>query len=215
MPKPTTSIIRRRLVDQFLGSRIMDNALRGYWCEAMVAEALGSGCTIVSAGWHAWDIEIGPSNEVFPKRIRVQVKNSARLQTWNLINGKVSDPVFHLTYRPRPSYFVRDSVDIPCEDAGFLCDVYILCYHPSDDVAFADHRDPEQWEFYLVPVVGSKSAVTESEVDWAKRKVTLTGRPCAMHRRPATLRLGIRGRRAVEPIGIDELTIETLFSALL
>jgi hypothetical protein len=61
-------------MQEFLGAPVMDNNLRGYWCEAMVAEALGKECRITSKGWAPWDLEIGPTNADYPARIRIQVK---------------------------------------------------------------------------------------------------------------------------------------------
>jgi hypothetical protein len=34
---------------------------------------------------------------------------------------------------------------------GRAAAIYVFAYHPVFDVALADHRIPEQWEFYVVP----------------------------------------------------------------
>ena len=66
-----------RLRDDLLASRLIENSLRGYLCEVMVAEAIGPDCRIVSSGWHPWDLELGePGTADF---LRIQVKNSAAL----------------------------------------------------------------------------------------------------------------------------------------
>lgn len=120
MAKVSSDQISNRLMDSLLSERIMDNSLRGYWCEAMVAEALGPECKLVSQGWYPWDLQIGPDESEVPDRIRIQVKNSARLQQWNLENGKLSDCQFNLKYSKRPDYFERDYPGVACEDCGFL-----------------------------------------------------------------------------------------------
>lgn len=214
MVVPSVSAIRRRVVDEFLAARLLDNNLRGYWCEAMVAEAIGPACKIVSGGWHAWDLQIGPDAGVFPRRLRIQVKNSTRLQSWNVATGKPSETIFQLTWRRRPYYFARDFPGVPCEETGFMCDLFILCHHPVEIGSDADHRDPEQWEFYLLPAVGPKTAITGEELLNVKRGLEVSGKPSSTHRRPRTLRQGIRGRPPVEPIRIDALTLEALWQAV-
>ena len=180
----------------------------------MVAEALGPECRIVSGGWHAWDLQIGPDEATFPQRLRIQVKNSARLQTWNAESGKLSETTFQLTYRRRPAYFARDFPGVPCEDVGFMCDLFILCHHPIEDPKLADHRDPNQWEFFILPVVGANPAVTELEIAYKKKFVEQTGKPSSTHRRPRTLVQGIRGRPRISPVSIDELSPDLLWRAV-
>ncbi|MDK3073170.1 hypothetical protein QO034_08625 [Sedimentitalea sp. JM2-8] len=125
--------IQRRVQREFLSARIMDNNLRGYWCEAMLAEALGDQCAICSFGWAPWDLQIGKSEDTFPSRIRIQVKNSAARQTWHSESDAPSDCLFNLTYRKRPHYFERDNPGIPCETFGFMCDLFALCHHSEID----------------------------------------------------------------------------------
>ncbi len=173
----------------------------------MIAEALGPECA--STGL-SWDLQIGDSRAMFPERIRIQVKNSASLQSWNQANGQITDPLFSLTWRKKPYYFERDNPGIPCETEGFLCDLFILCHHPVTDIATADHREPDQWNFYLLPVHGPSSAVTEAELQWAQKKLKETGRNSSTQRRPSTLRSGIRGRRPCEPIGVSDLSIDSI-----
>jgi len=209
----STTSIRTRLMKDFLASPLIDNSLRGYWCEAMVAEALGPTCQIVSGGWHPWDLQIGPSKAAFPDRLRIQVKNSARLQVWTPQGGKGSDCLFNLTYRKRP-YSVEGEANTPCEAEGFMCDLFILCHHPVKDHALADQTDPAQWQFYLLPVVGQRSAVTDIELSWVREKLRRDGRSSSLQRRPESLPKGIRGRREVSAIGIEDLTVPSLWDAL-
>ncbi|MCR9109950.1 MAG: hypothetical protein NXH94_13695 [Rhodobacteraceae bacterium] len=214
----TPDLIAKRFTEEFVGHRLIDNNLRGYWCEVMVAEALGEKCKLVSGGWHAWDLQIGPDNAACPERIRIQVKNSANLQTWQIGTSKRSDPSFNLTYRKKPSFFDRDSPEMPCEEQGFLCDVFVLCLHSWDDentIASADHRDPDQWKFYICPVVGPNSSVSEQELKRLDKKVSSGSRSASLQRKPKTLEQGIRGRKPIVPVGIKDLTIELVRSSLL
>jgi hypothetical protein len=203
-----------RVLNEFLSCKIMDNSLRGYWCEAMVAEALGPDCKVASQGWHPWDLQFGPDTAQFPARVRIQVKNSARIQTWNVESGKLSNCQFDLKYSKRPFYFERDFQGVPCEEYGFMCDVFVLCYHSVEDASEADQTDPDQWEFFIVPVAGGNSGLTASEVDAANTTCRQKGRSAVCQRRPSTLKEGIRGRPKISPLRFGELTASSIFSAL-
>ncbi len=210
----SSDAIKKRFLKEAFSDRLMDNTMRGFWCEFMLAEALGSTCKPVGLGWHPWDLQIGDDEEAYPKRLRIQAKNSARLQPWNRATGKITQSQYSLTWRQRPYYFDRDFPNVPCETEGFMCEVYILCHHPITDLSIADHRDPAQWQFYLLPVVGTNCAVTDSELGWMQDKLTKTGKNSSTIRQPHTLQQGIRDRPAIRPIGISELSIEALWKCL-
>lgn len=215
MVLPTVEKVQQRLSMEFLGSRLIDNTLRGYWCEAMLAEALGDECRVASHGWHLWDLQFGPDEAEFPERIRIQVKNSARLQPWNSKTGKLSEALFKLPFKKRPDYIERDWPGVPCEEYGFHCEVFALCYHPVEDPARADHRDPDQWLVYLLPVVGQGCALSGPEMEAARRAVVERGaRVSYADRRPETLEDGIRNRPPVKPRSVGDLSVELIRSLL-
>lgn len=205
--------VRTRIAREFFAGPLIDNTLRGYWCEAMVAEALGPEARIVSAGWHAWDLQIGPDHHAFPDRIRLQVKNAAARQTWHGAGARPSDATFSLAWRRRPAAFQDQVPGVPCEAEGFLCEVFVLCHHPvgTDD---ADHSDPDQWAVYLLPVVGPHCAVTEAERAWASASLERTGRQATTQRRIPTLERGIRGRPAVAPLRVADLSVAAIRGCL-
>ena len=203
--------IEKRLIKDFLGAKLIDNSLRGYWCEAMLAEALGASCRIVSHGWAAWDLEIPHPDTA--QMIRVQVKNSASLQTWHSRQSKPSKCSFNMTMRAAPFYLAQDSTSQQV-DFGFHCEVFALCHHFVSDVYNADHRMPDQWNIFLVPSDPNLGAITQEEFDWAQEKCRTSGRPVNLQRRPESLEEGIRGRAPVKPVLASELTPEHLFAAL-
>lgn len=182
------------------GRELIQNTLRGIFAEYMVAEALGPECRIVSDAWNAWDLELGDRQAAYPQRIRIQVKNTARTQTWHKRTGKLTDCQWSLSMRNRPKYFTRDNPGIPCEDYGYLCDAFILCHHPQEDWTIADHRDLDQWEFYVVPVTPHHNLFP------LLAPATLPGKPRSYTVLPSTLRKGIRGRPPLKPVGYMELT---------
>lgn len=203
--------IRTRMMDGLFSQDLMDNTFRGIWCEYMVAEALGPECKTVGAGWHAWDLQIGENQQDYPDRIRIQVKNSARLQPWNKPTLKETNCAFQLTWRKRPYYFQEYNKRVPCEPFGFLCDVYVLCWH--NEVEHADHRDLSQWRFFVVPVKGPNKGVTENELKYTRDK-SGNSKSVSFQRRPDTLKEGIRGRPPIQPIGIDELSVDRIRQSL-
>ncbi len=188
---------------------IMDNTFRGYWCEYMLAEAIGEECRHVGEGWHAWDMQLGEDTQDFPDRIRVQVKNSAARQIWHTDKDSTSKCQWMLSYRKRPDYLGMDGVQIPCEKQGFMCDIFILCLHDrSDD--HADQRDPHQWKFYLVPVIGPNTSLTPVELEYVKGMFEKTGKPSTCIRTMATIEKGIRGRPVLSPLAISEISVEAI-----
>lgn len=189
--------IRQRLSEGLFGNPLIDNALRGPFTEYMCAEALGPSCTIVSGGWHAWDLELGSSTAA---KLRLQVKNTARTQTWHINSRKLSNCQWNLTLRNRPSYFEEYNPGVECEEYGFLCDAFILCHHPISEWAVADHRNVHQWDFYVVPVTPTHELFPVVLPDQSNRK------PKTYNVVPETLRTGIRGRSPVEPVKFDALT---------
>ena len=200
--------ISQKIIDDTFNVKLMDNAMRGIWAEYMVAEALGEKCKIVGRDWHAWDLQIGDDFDIFPNRIRLQLKNTARLQSWYDKTLKPSKCQWKLPISNKPSYFDEYHAGVPCEDYGHLCDLYVLCHHPIEDFAIADHRDVNQWVFYLLPVVGAKAMFepyTKPEGQRSNPSYTVV---------PQSLRKGIRGRRPVEPVDFDGLTINAVKSAL-
>ena len=206
--------VLNRVLKEFFDTRLIDNNLRGNLAEAMVADQLGEPWRIVSGGWHAWDIQFGPDDASYPERIRLQVKNAAAVQTWHHEDSAPSKPKFTLSYRPRPYYWDRDA-NTPCEDLGFLCDAYVLCLHGETRKEQVDHRDLEQWQVYLLPVVGPNNAVTSSEFDWMNKKArTSRNGRSSTERTASTLSKGIRGRPKIAPIPMKELTDEKVRQAL-
>lgn len=203
----TLGNIQKRLVTEFFDKPVMENNLRGYWCEAMVAEQLGPTCAITSGSWAPWDLQIGKDSDNFPDRIRIQVKNSARLQAWHGTNSNPSVAQFNLTYRALPSYWIRDFPERPSDPEGFQCDVFALCFHDNHDILTADQRDPKQWRVFLLSANHADGDITESEYLSCKKAFKVSGRPVTLQRRPDTMMIGIRNRRPAHVVQLPDLTL--------
>ena len=123
---------------------IMSNLTRPHYVEHMVTIGLGEGFKLTSADWVGWDIE-GPDN------IRIEVKQSAARQTWAGSTSQPSSPTkgaFDIA--PRTGYFT-DGGATWVQEPGRYAELYILCWHPVAEESEVDHRDPEQWLFFVVP----------------------------------------------------------------
>jgi hypothetical protein len=128
--------------DAAFGRRLIQNNLRSIVVEAMVAKALGSAWRWSSADWAPYDFE-GPNG------IRLEVKQSAAQQTWSTPASKPSKPLFDIA--ARKGFFAQGPAgSVWTARIGRNADIYVFA---RNDVVGdqADHRDPAQWRFYVVP----------------------------------------------------------------
>lgn len=89
--------------------------------------------------WAAFDL-VHPATG-----LRMQVKQSAARQSWH---GDASPP-------PRPRYSIASKTgrwegSAWIAEPGRNADLFVFAWHPITD-ATADHRDPTQWRFHVVP----------------------------------------------------------------
>lgn len=121
------------------GAPLVSNDFRGHLVEAIIALHIGDVWTWCGANYAAWDFEHAKD------KIRLEVKQSARKQSWAPpAHGKTST-VFDIRERTG-----RYEGTVWIEEAGRAADIYVFAYHGGDDDN-VDHRDPEQWQFYIVP----------------------------------------------------------------
>ncbi len=126
-----------RLVARLYGQSIIRNVLRGELVEQFVLDALGEGW-LAAGDWEAWDIQSADGKH------RIQVKQSAARQNWAEADCK-----------PSKARFSIKGTMAWTEAGGWAGDIsrqatlYIFAWHPFVN-ASADHRDPDQWEFYLI-----------------------------------------------------------------
>jgi hypothetical protein len=63
--------------------------------------------------------------------------------------------------------------DIVIEDQGRFCELYVFAWHERDGTD-CDHRDPDQWSFFLLPerALGEKKSVKVRELEspWLAEK---------------------------------------------
>ena len=119
------------------GKPLVTNVLRGHVAEAIIALALESEWNWCSADYAGWDFERADG-------LRLEVKQSAAMQSWS--TGKPSKAIFDVA--ARTGYWESGTEWIA--KAGRPAHLYVFAHHGiyGDD---ADHRDPSQWAFYVVP----------------------------------------------------------------
>ena len=99
---PLHDQVVQSLNKRFYSQPLIDNVYRGDYVETLILFALGDGWEGVG-GWGSWDLEKGVDG------VRVEVKQSAALQTWWKQTGiKKSSPSFSIT--PKTGYYT-DSTD--------------------------------------------------------------------------------------------------------
>lgn len=121
-------------------SNLLDNTLRGSYCEFVVSAALGIGHDGVNEDWTPYDILLHHNGS----EIRIEVKSAAYLQAWE--QSKLSTIQFNI----RPAR-------VWSSDCGYSntvqrnSDVYVFCLYTETDKAKADPLVLDGWDFYILP----------------------------------------------------------------
>ena len=136
----TALTLARRLFDR----RLIQNQFRSLFVEAMIEPVIEPGGWIyVGDNWNGWDFENRTESSTF----RLEVKQSAKRQTWTSSRPRSSRAVFDIA--ERSGYFANGAASWT-PSRGRSADIYLFCWHPIDDVDLVDHRSPDQWLFFPV-----------------------------------------------------------------
>jgi hypothetical protein len=170
--------IALRLAAKLFDQRLIQNQFRSAYIEAMIGPYLEpDGWRYVGDGWSGWDFERG----AHPKD-RLEVKQSAAHQTWSDARNIQTRGAFDI--RARKGYFFEGGTKfagIPGRCAG----VYVFAWNPIFG-ANTDHRDPNQWEFYVV----SASALPENQRTISLSKIKRLADPVKIGELAARCRVG-------------------------
>ena len=120
-------------------SDLLNNTIRGSYCEFIVSAALGVDLSGVNEDWKPYDILL-PGNP----DIRIEVKSGAYLQAWD--RGKLSSIQFSI--RPTRAWSPETGYD---SEVKRQSDVYVFCVYTETDRASADPLVLDGWTFYVVP----------------------------------------------------------------
>jgi hypothetical protein len=126
-------------VKAIFGNPIVENIYRGTLVEAIVDRALRVAGWRRKDNWAGWDFEHVDGT-------RLEVKQSAARQTWHVGAAAPSGASFDIAMRTGHwdgHKFLKGRRR--CR----LADLYVFAHHAVFDTT-ADHRDPSQWQFYVV-----------------------------------------------------------------
>ena len=124
---------------------VMNNIQRSEYIECLVASLLGPPWKLPWTrlyDWAPWDLE-------HPNGTKLEIKQSAALQPWHLVPGSKEPPT-------RPTFDIAERKGYYDEygdwtpHQGRIATVYLFAWHGETDPKGADHRDPDQWSFYVV-----------------------------------------------------------------
>jgi hypothetical protein len=134
-----TAALIARLSRRLFGAPILQNNVRGEVVEEMVAMALEPEWEHCGGDWGPCDFRHGAPG------LRIQVKQSAARQSWDA--GEVA--------RTNPRFAIAEKTGRYEDDGTWIsersrnAEIFVFAWHPRTD-AGADHRDPEQWLFYVL-----------------------------------------------------------------
>lgn len=136
---PTAEEIAARASRQLFSKPLLTNIHRAVVVEAIVASALEPEWSWCAEDYASCDFRHSGGT-------RLEVKQSAALQSWNAQTLTPSRCSFDVAER-----MGQWEGAVWKEGRGRNADIYLLCHHPLVS-ALADHRDPSQWRFFALPV---------------------------------------------------------------
>jgi hypothetical protein len=134
---PSILDVTSKAAETTFGRPLITNVFRGHIVEAIVAYALEPVWRWCAEDYSAWDFERGDG-------LRLEVKQSAARQSW-ATTDKPSAGSFDIAERKG-----RWEGATWIESAGRAAAIYVFAHHPIADMT-ADHRDPMQWRFFVIP----------------------------------------------------------------
>ena len=136
-------LVTQRLVERVFNQRLISNVERGPYVECLIELALSElrPPWSLTDTWASWDLEQAE------RGARIEIKQSAALQTWSEPSAGAS-PKFDIA--PRSGYDGENGW-VATEPPQRHADLYVMAWHDETDPNVADHRLPEQWRFYVVP----------------------------------------------------------------
>ena len=137
-------------------SDLLNNTLRGSYCEFIVSAALGIDLSGTNDDWTPYDISF-PYNWVCNgearDEVRIEVKSCAYLQAWRQGDGRLSNIQFSI--RPTRAW---DSISGYAEEVKRQSDVYVFCLYTETVRERANPLVLDGWDFYICLLYTSDAA---------------------------------------------------------
>lgn len=121
-------------------SNLLNNTLRGSFCEFIVSAALDVDLSGTNDDWTPYDIEYIKDSDP----VRIEVKSCAYLQAWE--SGKLSSIQFSI--RPTKAWSPESGYS---QDVKRQSDIYVFCLYTETDRSCADPLILDGWDFYVLP----------------------------------------------------------------
>jgi hypothetical protein len=134
----TSGVIRQKAAHAAFGRRFTTNKWRDLVAEIIIGAALGSQWHWRPEDWVDWDFEHIDGT-------MLAVRQYAACSDWQQPGSKASRCTFDIA--PSAGYWQAGCWIARRHRPAHI---YVFAYHPRTDEA-ADHCDPTQWEFYVVP----------------------------------------------------------------
>ena len=129
--------IAERLAKRLFDTPIIQNQFRSTFVEAMLEPVLEkAGWKYTGDGWSGWDFERDDG-------ARLEVKQSAAIQTWSKARNIVTKGAFDIA--GRTGYFFEGGSKWE-PTPGRPANVYVFAWNNTED-----HSRPENWMFFVVP----------------------------------------------------------------
>jgi hypothetical protein len=164
--------IALRLAARIFDQPLIGNQYRSAFIEAMIEPYLApNGWTYVGDSWGGWDFQRGKDGEQ-----RLEVKQSAAQQTWSKSRNLKTRGAFDIALRT--GYFCEHASRFAAmTKPGRCAQTYVFAWNPIYDVPEVDHRNPDQWEFYVVPA----SKLPENQRTIALSKIKTVAKPVKLN----------------------------------
>lgn len=153
----------QRLTQSIYERRIIGNVERGAYVECMIELVLQEQDSEwhMTEPWTGWDLEHRRTGA------RIEIKQSAALQRWNLHVREMPGVGVNPAPRPRvgsragappnPRFSIKPHEGYYSDDGTWIAtglqrhaDLYVFAYHQEEDPNVADQRRPDQWQFFVV-----------------------------------------------------------------
>jgi len=146
-------------------SDLVSNTSRGRFAEFIVATSLKIDLSIIYDEWNSYDL-------TSPEGIKVEVKSSAYLQTWEQKDfSKIS---FSIRAARNWNSITNDMAETPSRQS----DVYVFCLLKHKDQTTLNPLNLEQWDFFVLSTLEinnykrSNSSITLNSLQKLTKSVT-------------------------------------------
>lgn len=169
--------IALRLASRIFDQPLIENRFRSAFIEAMIEPYLAPhGWRYTGDGWGGYDFQHTDGS-------RLEVKQSAAHQTWSEPRNLKTRGGFDIAPRTAGYFSEHGSKFTPMTTPTRCAQTYLFAWNPVFGIPEVDHRNPDQWEFYVVPAAQlppGQRTITLSKIKAITKPVNLVQLSAAM-----------------------------------